>query len=199
VSRWSPTEGLIADAFASLAAAPRDSPSGRFEAAAWAALLSSEGPALLTRSAAPSHLTASAVVLTPDGAATCLVLHGRMGLWVQPGGHLEDGDQTMGAAAAREVAEETGQHGRLLPGPVALSRHPAPCAPGVVDWHLDVQFALLAEPEPPTVSSESRDVAWWTIEEVRGLAAEGRLAGGVQELLAASLRLLSPRAQPTSS
>jgi hypothetical protein len=77
---------------------------------------------------------------------------------------------------------------------VALSRHPAPCAPGVVDWHLDVQFALVAEPDSPTVSSESQDVAWWAVEEVRRLASDGRLAGGVQELLAASLNLLSPRA-----
>ncbi len=194
MNRWSPAEGLVADAYASLAAAPRDNPSDRFEAAAWSALLSCEGPVLLTRWAAPSHLTASAAVLSPDGAATCLVLHRRIGLWVQPGGHLEDGDQSMGEAAAREVAEETGLRGRLLPGPVALSRHPAPCAPGVVDWHLDVQFALVAEPESPIVSSESQDVAWWAVEEVRTLAADGRLAGGVQELLAASLNLLSPRA-----
>jgi 8-oxo-dGTP pyrophosphatase MutT (NUDIX family) len=196
VSRWTPSDRLVAEAHACLLAAPRDSPSDRFEAAAWSALLSCEGPALLTRWAAPSHLTASAAVLSPDGAATCLVLHRRIGLWVQPGGHLEEGDQSMGAAAAREAAEETGLYGRLLPGPVALSRHPAPCAPGVVDWHLDVQFALLAERGTPVVSSESQDVAWWEIEDVHGLAADGRLAGGVEELLAASLNLLrSPSKQ----
>src|SRR3954470_18673508 len=163
--RWVPREGLVADLRHAIARAPRDTAEDRFEAWAWRALLDEHGAALLTRQAAPSHVTASAVVLSADGASTCLVLHGRLGLWVQPGGHLEPEDMTLPLAAAREVEEETGLTGELLPDVVALSRHRAPCAPDV-DWHLDVQFALIAEPDRPGVSDESEDVRWWDVDDL---------------------------------
>ena len=170
---WEPDEDLVADVRHTLALAPRETPEDRFEAWAWRALLDEDGPGLLTRHAAPSHLTASAIVLTPDAARTCLVLHHRIGRWVQPGGHLEDGDRTVRAAAAREVAEETGLLGDVQAAPVALSRHRAPCRPGVVDWHLDVQLVLVAPPQPPVVSAESRDVAWFAVTELPDLIAPG--------------------------
>jgi 8-oxo-dGTP pyrophosphatase MutT (NUDIX family) len=176
-----PAGALVADAADLLARYPADSPEQRFEASSWAALLRTLGPALLTRACAPSHLTASAIVLDPAAGQTCLVLHGRIGLWVQPGGHLEDGDPTLAAAAAREAGEETGLTGRLLAEPVLLSRHRAPCRPGLVDWHLDVQFALISEHRPPEVSPESRDVAWWPVESLPDLEADGQLAPGVRE------------------
>jgi 8-oxo-dGTP pyrophosphatase MutT (NUDIX family) len=180
---WLPGEELVADVRHAIAVAPRETPEDRFEAWAWRALLDGDGPALLTRQAAPSHVTASAIVLTPDARRTCLVLHGRMKLWVQPGGHLEQGDRTVRDAAAREVTEETGLSGEVIPGPIVLSRHRAPCRPGIVDWHLDVQFALLTPPAAPTVSDESHDVAWFDVD---GLPAE--LAAGVAQNVARAVR-----------
>jgi 8-oxo-dGTP pyrophosphatase MutT (NUDIX family) len=162
-SEWSPAEELVLDLRHTLAHAPRHTPDGRFEAWAWRALLDEDGPALLTRHARPSHVTASAIVLSPDARRTCLVLHRRIGLWCQPGGHLESVDHTMAAAAAREVAEETGLSGQILPELACLSRHYAPCAPEV-DWHLDVQFVLLAAADRPAVSAESCDVRWWDVD-----------------------------------
>ena len=176
---WTPTTSLFEDARSTLAAAPAQTPQDRFEAAAWAALLDRIGPDLLTRECAPSHLTASAVVLGPQARSTALVLHGRIGRWVQPGGHLEPGDRSVAGAAAREAQEETGLVGRLLPVPVLLSRHRAPCRPGVVDWHLDVQYALLTEQTAPVVSPESRAVAWWPVDQLAGLDQRGELAWGV--------------------
>jgi len=187
---WVPREGLVADLRHAIARAPRDTAEDRFEAWAWRAMLDEHGAALLTRHAAPSHVTASAVVLSPDGLLTCLVLHGRLGLWVQPGGHLEPEDMTLPLAAAREVEEETGLSGELLPDVVALSRHRAPCRPGVVDWHLDVQHVLVAAGGPGIlgvsdggpvftagplayVSPESRQVAWWPVGELPPALAPG--------------------------
>lgn len=175
---WLPGEHLVADVRHTIAVAPRETPEDRFEAWAWRALLDEDGPALLTRQAAPSHITASAIVLTPDARRTCLVLHGRMGLWVQPGGHLEADDLTVRGAAAREVAEETGLSGEVLPVPVVLSRHHAPCRPGVVDWHLDIQLALVTAHDAPTVSAESHDVAWFDVDDLPTDLAHG-VAGNV--------------------
>jgi len=180
---WSPDDDLVLDLRHLLAHAPRADAEARFEAWAWRALLDEDGPALLTRHARPSHVTASALVLSPDARRTCLVLHGRIGRWVQPGGHLEPCDRTIEAAALREVREEIGLTGTALPEIARLSRHLAPCAP-TVDWHLDVQFVVVTEALPPTVSEESRDVRWWDVDE---LPAE--LAPGVEESLARALEV----------
>jgi 8-oxo-dGTP pyrophosphatase MutT (NUDIX family) len=184
---WTPPEELVLDVRHTLAHAPRHTAEDRFEAWAWRALLDEDGPALLTRHARPSHLTASAIVLTADGLATCLVLHGRIGQWVQPGGHLEPGDTSLAAAAAREVLEETGLTGRVLPSIACLSRHPAPCRPDV-DWHLDVQCVLVCDRTAPQVSAESVDVRWWDVD---GLPRD--LAPGVRAAVARAVdRLRTP-------
>ena len=179
---WSPDPGLVDDVRATLRSYPAADPQARFEREAWSALLETVGPALLTRDRAPSHLTASAVVLTPDGRRTCLILHRKVGLWMQPGGHLEAGDARIADSAAREVLEETGLSGRVLDSPAMLSRHRAPCAPGVVDWHLDVQFVLVSDEDEPTPSDETPRVAWWPVE-----ALPPDRADGVRELVEAAV------------
>jgi 8-oxo-dGTP pyrophosphatase MutT (NUDIX family) len=188
--RWEPREGLVADLRHAIARAPRDTAEERFEAWAWRALLDEHGRALLTRHAAPSHVTASAAVLSPDGLLTCLVLHARLEVWVQPGGHLEPEDMTLPLAAAREVEEETGLTGQVRPDLIALSRHRAPCRPGIVDWHLDVQHVLVVPDQPvtgavPWASPETLQVAWWPVDDLPEATAPG-----VLELVArASARL----------
>lgn len=181
---WSPDDDLVRDLRHLLGHAPRNTAEARFEAWAWRALLAEAGPVLLTRQARPGHVTASALVLSPDARRTCLVLHGRIGRWVQPGGHLEPGDRTLAMAAVREVQEETGLTGDVLPEIACLSRHLAPCAPDV-DWHLDVQFVVVAESTPPTVSSESHDVRWWDVD-----ALPAGLACGVEGSLARALEVV---------
>jgi 8-oxo-dGTP pyrophosphatase MutT (NUDIX family) len=176
---------LVTDARTVIAGALATTPDDRFEVAAWGALLEVVGQPLLTRAYAPAHVTASAIVLSPDAEQTCLVLHGKLRKWVQPGGHLETGDASLLAAAAREVLEETGLVAVSHDLPVLLSRHGAPCAPGVVDWHLDVQHVLVSPPTPPVVSEESHDVSWWPVK-----ALPENLAWGVAETVERASTLL---------
>ena len=119
------------------------------------------------RSCRPDHVTASALVLSPDRRQVLLHLHGKVGRWLQFGGHPEPGDATLIGAALREAVEEGGLDALrpLLAEPVRLDRHPAPCAPGSARDHLDVQFALLAvQVLPPQVSAESHDVRWFAVD-----------------------------------
>ena len=179
---------LVADVRRALTVTPAPDPGARFEQLAWLALLEQHGSALLTRQLAPAHLTASAAVLSPDAEFTCLVLHHKLQLWVQPGGHFESGDESAAGAAAREVLEETGLTGEVLPVPALLSRHPAPCAPGVVDWHLDLQHVLIAPQTQPQPSDETPEVAWWPVR-----ALPEQVAGGVQELTDRAVAVLRAR------
>jgi 8-oxo-dGTP pyrophosphatase MutT (NUDIX family) len=120
------------------------------------------------RSCVPAHLTASALVMSEGRDEVLLVLHTKAGLWLQPGGHCEPEDPTLLAAALREATEETGIGGLALSAaPVRLDRHAAPCRPGVVDHHLDVQYLAIAPPQAiPRSSAETLDVAWFRCDDL---------------------------------
>ncbi len=63
-------------------------------------------PRPLDQTADPVHVTGSAIVLD-DRGRTLLHRHKRLGLWLQPGGHVDPGESPS-QAALREADEETG-------------------------------------------------------------------------------------------
>lgn len=121
------------------------------------------------RHARPDHLTAGALVLQADRSHVLLDLHGKVGRWLQFGGHVESDDTTLAGTALREAREESGIGDQLQLAssrPLRLDRHAAPCASGAT-YHLDVQFLAVCDGRPPpTVSDESHDVRWFGVTEL---------------------------------
>ena len=123
-------------------------------------------PRPFSRDQPGAHFTASALVVDSARERTALVHHRKLGLWVQPGGHVDTGDETMGGAALREVREELGLDGRLLRDDAQhLDIHEIP---GREDFpahlHLDVRFLVGADGDLVT-SAESHEVRWLSFEE----------------------------------
>jgi 8-oxo-dGTP pyrophosphatase MutT (NUDIX family) len=122
-------------------------------------------PDACRRACAPGHITASALVLDHTGGQALLTLHPRLGRWVQLGGHCEDADADIVAAALREAEEESGIDGLTIESmPAALHVHALTCSFGVPTRHLDVQFVAHAPADAQiTCSDESLDLRWWPL------------------------------------
>ncbi|MBU9764029.1 NUDIX domain-containing protein [Mycobacterium sp. TNTM28] len=122
-------------------------------------------PDACLRSCVPGHITASALVLDHTGTQTLLTLHPRFGRWLQLGGHCEETDVDVRAAALREATEESGITGlRIDPQLAALHVHPVTCSLGVPTRHLDLQFVVRAPANAEIAcSDESLDLRWWPV------------------------------------
>ncbi|WP_343710274.1 NUDIX domain-containing protein [Mycobacterium sp.] len=118
------------------------------------------------RDCAPGHVTASTLVLDNSGRRVLLTLHPRLGRWVQLGGHCEDADADIAAAALREATEESGVADLRLTAELAgVHVHPITCSLGVPTRHLDLQFVAHAPPGARiAVSDESVDLQWWPVD-----------------------------------
>lgn len=143
-------------------------------------------PDALQRSCRAGHVTGSAMVVDVASRRFLLMLHAKLGRWLQPGGHA-DGDGALPGVALREAWEETGIAGLAVAVPaVDVDVHEVG-APSGRHLHLDVRYLVLS---PPTAiargNHESRALRWAAFGE---LAAYG-VDRGLVRLAAASLAAL---------
>ena len=146
-----------------------------------------ELPQPFSRDQHGAHFTASALVVDEPHERTALVHHRKLAIWVQPGGHVDDGDATLGDAALREVQEELGLAGVLAsPAPLHLDIHEIPDRPDMpAHLHLDVRFLVEAAGDL-ALSDESIDARWLTLAEAQemGDASVKRLVACLPSALA---------------
>ncbi|MFN8020465.1 MAG: bifunctional NUDIX hydrolase family protein/GNAT family N-acetyltransferase [Acidimicrobiales bacterium] len=119
------------------------------------------------------HVTGSAIVVaeTP-GKGVVLHQHKRLGLWLQPGGHIEPGE-TPWEGALREAAEETGlpvSFGPQGPQLVHVDVHPGPRG----HTHLDLRYLVQSPAVPPRPpEGESQQVQWFPWHRAIAIAEPG--------------------------
>ena len=128
----------------------------------------------------PVHVTGSAIVVGPRGVV--LLKHKRLGFWLQPGGHIDEGEAPW-EAAAREAREDTGLDVRWPGGGepqlVHVDVHPG----GRGHTHLDLRYVLDggdADPAPP--EDESQEIGWFGWDAAIERAGDDRLKACLRSL-----------------
>jgi 8-oxo-dGTP pyrophosphatase MutT (NUDIX family) len=128
------------------------------------------------------HITASGFVLSPDHKKLAVVRHKFLDRYLQPGGHVEETDENVLAAALREIREETDiQSCRHLPFhadpllPIDIDTHEIPANPKKDEpkhWHHDFRFLFRAESEVEPAEGERNGEGPWTWRPVENAIAE---------------------------
>lgn len=132
----------------------------------------------------PGHLTASAFVLSPDESSLLLIHHSKLGRWLQPGGHLDPEDQSLLAAARREVSEETGLDDlELLIGPFDVDVHAIPSrGDAPAHLHFDVRYLFCARSEVVRGGSDALDARWFPLQVSGEWATDESVLRAVRKL-----------------
>lgn len=122
----------------------------------------------------PGHFTASALVVAPATRRVLLIAHPTLGLWLQPGGHIEAEDSSAEEAARREVREETGILAHLDAVLFDVDVHEIPARKTQPEHrHFDLRFLARTEGEPQPAGAEGVDARWLSHDEAWRLTTDG--------------------------
>jgi 8-oxo-dGTP pyrophosphatase MutT (NUDIX family) len=155
------------------------------------------GEDLWTRKNTAAHLTASAWVVSPDRTRVLMCFHKLYDSWSWLGGHVEEGEYDLSAAALREVREESGLTRLRLASRdiysveiLAVAGHEKHGQYVSSHLHLNLTYLVEADPdEPLTVKAdENSGLRWFTPEEAVERSSEPWLRRRVYAKLNAGLR-----------
>jgi 8-oxo-dGTP pyrophosphatase MutT (NUDIX family) len=133
----------------------------------------------------PGHFTASAFILAPDQSALLLILHAKLGRWLQPGGHVDASDRDLLAAARREAYEEVGiaDLELLQPGPIDVDIHEIPARGDEPSHgHFDVRYLFRAPSLHFQAASDAKAARWVPLAQIAATLADGSVARAVEKL-----------------
>lgn len=138
------------------------------------------GETLQGKSNPRRHITASTWIVNPGRSRVLLTHHAKLGIWVQLGGHTDEGEDWR-AAALREASEESGLPNLRLAheGLFDLDIHRIPArSPGTPQEvpahdHYDLRFLVEANDSVPlVVSDESHALAWVDLAKLEEYTTE---------------------------
>lgn len=136
--------------------------------------LLNEGAHAFTRTRLQGHFTASAWVVDKPKRKALLILHSKIGLWLQPGGHA-DGNFDLREVAQKELGEETGlwldSNNCLL---FDIDIHTIKAHKEVPEHlHYDARYLFYGDSETLlSINHESKDLRWVDLQEIRLLVGE---------------------------
>ncbi len=130
----------------------------------------------------PGHFTVGAYAVRQG--SVMMVHHRRLGIWLEPGGHVDPTDSTLEDAAARELYEETGTAvGASIGGILDVDVHPIPAGKGEPPHrHFNVSFHFKAVSTAIAVADEVLDARWVPIDAVADLTDDGAVLRAVAKL-----------------
>lgn len=144
------------------------------------------------------HFTATVWVVTNKPPKKVLLLHHKKhNVWLPPGGHIER-DENPVQAAIREVKEETGltidipthpitnmsETAIELPVPYSLREFLIPeWGDQPEHYHLDIMYKVEVPYQKISVSDESHQIGWFTLEEANNLTLFESTRQALPELL----------------
>lgn len=137
---------------------------------------------LTSRANFPAHLTASAIIVDQYAERVLLIKHKNLDMWLQPGGHVEQGE-SLPLAALREAAEECGLAYKsilnmaLVPIDVDMHEVPVNLNRGEPShWHIDMRFLIQIDENLLEAPLEEHEMSWVNFGEELLKATSGRLA-----------------------
>jgi len=137
----------------------------------------------------PGHFTASSFVLGPSLDTVLLILHAKLGFWMQPGGHIDPDDPDVLAAARREVAEETGLEAlELWPpkgqiGLLDMDIHPIPAHRSEpAHEHFDLRYLFRSATTAIHENDETRGAQWVALQDFETVRSDASVMRAVTRI-----------------